>query len=63
MAATIGQGVAILFGVLGFIYDPLLIFIALFVWFGAAQEANQVQVSLGLVGGPRGRLGVGSGRR
>ncbi|MGZ6046096.1 MAG: site-2 protease family protein, partial [Isosphaeraceae bacterium] len=45
VAATIGQGVAILFGVLGFAYDPLLIFIALFVWFGAAQEANQVQVS------------------
>ena len=63
VAATIGQGVAILFGVLGFIYDPLLIFIALFVWFGAAQEANQVQVSRDSVGGPRGRLGVGSGRR
>ncbi len=45
VAATIGQGVAILFGVLGFSSDPLLIFIALFVWFGAAQEANQVQVS------------------
>ena len=63
VAATIGQGVAILFGVLGFIYDPLLIFIALFVWFGAAREANQVQVSRDSVGGPRGRLGVGSGRR
>jgi len=63
VAATIGQGVAILFGILGFIYDPLLIFIALFVWFGAAQEANQVQVSRDSEGGPRGRLGVGSGRR
>src|SRR5271165_6245222 len=50
VAATIGQGVAILFGVLGFAYDPLLIFIALFVWFGAAQEANQVQVSRDSVG-------------
>lgn len=63
VAATIGQGVAILFGVLGFIYDPLLIFIALVVWFGAAQEANQVQVSRDSEGGLRGRLGVGPGRR
>jgi membrane-associated protease RseP (regulator of RpoE activity) len=53
VAATIGQGVAILFGVLGFSSDPLLIFIALFVWFGAAQEANQVQVSRDSEGGVR----------
>jgi Zn-dependent protease len=63
VAAMIGQGVAILFGVLGLFYDPFLIFIALFVWFGAAQEASKVQVSLDLGGGLPGRHGVGSGRR
>jgi Zn-dependent protease len=38
-AATIGRGMAILFGILGMLWNPMLILIAAFVWFGAGQEA------------------------
>jgi Zn-dependent protease len=36
-AAMIGQGMAILFGFIGLQGNPMLIFIALFVWIGAGQ--------------------------
>jgi Zn-dependent protease len=39
-ATTLGQGMAILFGILGFFVNPMLLLIAIFVWFGAAQEAT-----------------------
>jgi Zn-dependent protease len=42
VAASVGQGVAILFGILGLIYDPFLILIAFFVWLGAAEESRAV---------------------
>jgi Zn-dependent protease/predicted transcriptional regulator len=42
-AATLGQGFAFVFGVVGFFTNPLLMFTALFVWLGAAQEAGAVQ--------------------
>ena len=42
IAASLGQGMALLFGVVGFFYNPMLMFIALFVWIGAAQEASMV---------------------
>lgn len=42
LAATIGQGFALLFAVLG-LFNPLLFFIAAFVFFGAAAEAKQVE--------------------
>ncbi|MEZ4415780.1 MAG: site-2 protease family protein [Gemmatimonadota bacterium] len=44
VAAALGQGLALVFGIVGLMYNPFLAFIALFVWIGAAQEANVVQV-------------------
>ncbi|HHY51433.1 MAG TPA: CBS domain-containing protein, partial [Alphaproteobacteria bacterium] len=52
IAATIGQIVAFGFGFLGLFGNPLLIFIALFVYLGAAAEAHAAQmreVSRGLL--------------
>ncbi len=39
VAATIGQGFAVVFGLIGILYNPFLLFIAVFVWLGASQEA------------------------
>ena len=53
IAATIGQGMAILFGLLGFLTpQPFLFFIALFVWIGAAQESSMAQLKSALGGIP-----------
>ncbi|MGD8256481.1 MAG: site-2 protease family protein [Desulfobacterales bacterium] len=43
IVASIGQGIAVFFGFVGLFYNPFLLFIALFVWIGAAQEASMVQ--------------------
>jgi Zn-dependent protease/CBS domain-containing protein len=44
-AAAVGQALALAFGLMGlFIRDPLLLFVALFVWIGAATEAHSVQL-------------------
>jgi CBS domain-containing protein len=51
-AATIGQGMAVLFGLFGLFFNPFLVFIALFVWIGAAQEANTAKFSAALDGIP-----------
>lgn len=52
IAATIGQGIALLFGFIGLFANSFLLFIALFVWIGAAQEASMVQVRHSLGGIP-----------
>ena len=44
IAATVGQGFAFVFGFIGLIWNPLLIFIALFVYIGASQEAALAQM-------------------
>jgi CBS domain-containing protein len=51
-AAMIGQGMAILFGFIGLQGNPILIFIALFVWIGAGQEASMAQMKSALAGIP-----------
>lgn len=43
-AARIGQGLALWLGLIGLLYNPFLIFIALFVWIGAAAEASMEQI-------------------
>jgi Zn-dependent protease len=52
IAAGIGQAVAFGFGFVGLFYYPLLIFVGLFVWIGAAQEASMVQMRSSLGGIP-----------
>lgn len=44
LAARIGQALAIGFGLVGLFGNPLLILIAVFVWFGAAAEANASEI-------------------
>jgi Zn-dependent protease len=55
IAAAIGQGLAFLFGFIGLFYDPVLLFIALFVFIGAGQETNMAQMKTALGGIPIGR--------
>src|SRR5438874_2684786 len=43
-AATVGQAFAFIFGFLGLFSNPMLIFIALFVYIGASQEAAVAQM-------------------
>lgn len=51
-AALIGQGMAIVFAFLGLQGNPVLIFIALFVWIGAGQEASMALMKSSLAGIP-----------
>ncbi len=57
-AASVGQAIALLFGFVGLFSNPFLLFIALFVWIGAAQEAHLVQVRGALAGIPVGQAMV-----
>jgi Zn-dependent protease/predicted transcriptional regulator len=54
IAATVGKVMAVVFAFVGLFiwHNPLLVFIALFVWLGAASEASMVQVRSGLHGIP-----------
>lgn len=51
-AVTLGQGIALVFGFIGLFTNPLLVFVALFVWMGAGQEAGVVQARSALGGIP-----------
>jgi CBS domain-containing protein len=48
----VGQGMAIFFAFIGLQGNPMLLFIALFVWIGAGQEASVVQMKSALAGIP-----------
>ncbi len=48
IAARLGQAVAIFFIFIGFFYNPFLVFIGLFVFFGAMAESEYVQVQSAL---------------
>jgi Zn-dependent protease len=58
IAATLGQGMALIFGFIGLFSNPFLLFIAFFVWIGAAQEASLVQMKTALGGIPVSRAMV-----
>ena len=51
-AARVGQAIAFVFGLVGLFVDPFLVFIALFVWMGAEQEAAMVHVHSSMGGIP-----------
>lgn len=52
IAAGIGQGLAFVFGLIGLFGNPMLLFIALFVWIGASQEASTTQMKAAMAGTP-----------
>jgi len=56
IAARLGQGMAVVFAVVGWLANPFLILIALFVWTGAAQEARMVDMRAALSGIPVARV-------
>jgi len=55
IAASIGQGLALLFGLVGLFGNPMLLFIAFFIWIGASQESNATQMKNAISGIPVGR--------
>lgn len=56
IAATLGQGMAVLFAIVGWLANPVLVLIALFVWMGAAQEARMAEIRSALRGIPVARV-------
>lgn len=58
IAATVGQGIAFLFGLVGLFGNPMLLFVALFVFIGAGQEAAAVQMRSAFDGVPVSRAMV-----
>jgi Zn-dependent protease len=56
IAARLGQGMAALFALVGWLANPLLILIALFVWTGAVQEAAMADLRAALRGVPVARV-------
>jgi Zn-dependent protease len=52
IAASIGQTMAVVLGIIGLFYNPLLILVAVFVWIGAAQESSLANLQSALGGVP-----------
>ena len=52
LAASIGQAMAIVFGIVGMFLNPFLMFIAIFVYLGAGQEASMVETRRAMHGVP-----------
>lgn len=52
IAGVIGQGMAVLFGFAGLFWNPMLLLIAVFVWFGAAAEMGAAQTRSATAGLP-----------
>jgi Zn-dependent protease/predicted transcriptional regulator len=52
IASSVGQGMAYIFGFVGLLFNPFLIFIAFFVWIGAQGEARMVSLKSALDGIP-----------
>ena len=52
IAARLGQGMAFLFAFAGLFGNPMLLFIALFVWMGASSEMGAAQARSALAGVP-----------
>ena len=52
IAAWVGQGLAFVLGFIGLFSNPMLVFVALFVWIGASQEAGATQMKAALSGTP-----------
>jgi Zn-dependent protease len=52
VAASVGQVISLLFGFVGLFFNPFLVFIAFFIWMGAASEASMVQMRAALQGIP-----------
>ena len=52
IAAGLGRGLAVLLGVAGLFYNPLLVLIAVVVWFGATQERALVHLKHAIAGVP-----------
>jgi Zn-dependent protease/CBS domain-containing protein len=50
IAASVGQAMAIGFGIIGFWWNPFLIFIAIFVYLGAQAEAQMVGIQTAIKG-------------
>ncbi|MCE9606379.1 MAG: site-2 protease family protein [Planctomycetia bacterium] len=50
IAASVGQSLALLFALVGLLANPILLFVALFVWIGAPQEAGEVRMKSSLNG-------------
>lgn len=50
VAARVGKAFALIFAIVGLLYNPFLVFIALFIWVGAAGEATAAQQRSSLEG-------------